>query len=441
MRLYTSRQQVSLMDENSVTQIISASRMNPGLLADLEKFRRTITVMFTDIKGSTSYFEKHGDIAGLIMVHECNELLRTSIEAKNGRFIKTIGDAVMAMFEDGSSAIHAAIAMQESLTDFNAEKPEQDWVTIRIGLNHGVGIVKTNDVFGDVVNVASRVESVAQPEQIVISDTVYEQIANNKEFKVNHLGRFALKGKEENRDLYEVVWQEKSHQPNFRAVHTVVFDAKASRVSRFKIQQIRQDGSLGVVKEMTGNTMSVGSSEGDLVFPGDPKLAPLHARFNLSGGQLMIEDLAGRGVFVRLIGTFTLVDGEEIMMGDQVLRFHEKPQAMAAAAATGTNILDMASILQEPVAELVRVGSVAGQSERFPLMEETITWGRSKATYTFPEDRFMSRTHCRIYQRGENFFLEDMGSRNGTFVKVRGTVPVPIGASVRVGGQILRVAE
>ena len=427
--------------ENSVTQIISASRMNPGLLAELEKFRRQITVMFTDIKGSTAYFEEHGDVAGMMMVHACNNLLRTSIEEHQGHFVKTIGDAVMAFFEDGRQAIHAAIAMQKSLGQFNAGKPGQDWVTIRIGLNHGVGIVKTNDVFGDVVNVASRVESVAQSEQIVISDTLYEQISGAAEFTVSHLGRFALKGKEEHRDLYEVVWQEKKVRPNVRAVHTVVFNAKASRVTGFKIQQVRQDGSIGVVKEMTGSTLDVGSSEGDLVFPGDPKLAPKHARFRQEGGQLMIEDLAGHGVFIRLIGTYTLADGDEVMMGQQTLRLHEKSQAMAAAAATGTNMLDMASILEEPVAELVRVEGAAGEQERFPLVEECVTWGRSKATYTFPEDRFMSRTHCRISQRGENLFLEDMGSRNGTYVKVRGQAPVPVGASVRVGGQILRVAE
>jgi class 3 adenylate cyclase len=427
--------------ENSVTQIISASRLNPGLLAELEKFRRKITVMFTDIKGSTSYFEKHGDIAGLMMVHECNALLRKSIEEFEGRFIKTIGDAVMATFDDAPSAIRASIKMQKSLTDFNSGKPDQDWVTIRIGLNHGLGIVKSDDVFGDVVNVASRVESVAQPEQIVVSDSVHELLAGSTEFQLEYLGRFALKGKEENRDLYEVVWQQKTLQPNYAAVHTVVIEAKASRVPRIKIQQIRQDGSIGLEKAMAGTAMTVGSSQGDLVFSGDPRLAPLHARFHMEGGQLMVEDLAGLGVFVRLIGTYTLLNGDEVMMGEQVLRFHEKPQAMAAAAATGTNILDMANILNEPVAEFVRVNTTAGEQERFPLIEETVTWGRSKGTYTFPEDRLVSRTHCRVYQRGENFFLEDMGSRNGTFVKVRGKVPVPIGASVRIGGQILRVAE
>src|SRR5438067_9935681 len=75
---------------NSVSRIISAGRANPDLLAQLEKFRQHLTVMFGDIGGSTSYFEKHGDIAGMMMVHECHEQMRVAIEANGGHFIKTI---------------------------------------------------------------------------------------------------------------------------------------------------------------------------------------------------------------------------------------------------------------------------------------------------------------------------------------------------------------
>src|SRR5207249_3786675 len=181
------------MQANSVTQIIQASRGNNQLLAELEKFRRFITVMFTDIKGSTAYFEKYGDVAGLMMVHQCNDSLRQIVENHGGRVVKTIGDAIMATFEDCKESVLASIEMQKVLIDFNAPKPEQDHVFIRIGLNYGQGIVKSNDVFGDVVNVASRVESAAQPEQIVISDTLYEQV-KSAGLKLAGIGRFALKG-------------------------------------------------------------------------------------------------------------------------------------------------------------------------------------------------------------------------------------------------------
>src|SRR5512135_1830990 len=194
------------MPQDSVTQIIQSSRGNAEILAELEKFRRTVTVMFTDIKGSTAYFEKYGDVAGLMMVHECNDALRLIVEKHGGRVVKTIGDAIMATFDDAGESVQSAIEMQHQLIEFNRPKPEQDHVFIRIGLNYGAGIVKSNDVFGDVVNVASRVESVALPEQIVISDTLHQQVAPLNAFKIRHLGKFQLKGKEEVRDLFEVQW-------------------------------------------------------------------------------------------------------------------------------------------------------------------------------------------------------------------------------------------
>ncbi len=425
---------------NSVTQIMQSSKGQNELLAELEKFRRTVIVMFTDIKGSTAYFEKYGDVAGLMMVHQCNDALQKIVEAHTGRVIKFIGDAIMATFDDPKESCIAAMEMQQQLIKFNAPRPEQDHVFIRIGLNYGSGIVKSNDVFGDVVNVASRVESAAQPEQIVISDSLYEQV-KNAGLKISGIGRFALKGKEGDRDLYEVVWREGGPKKPVVA-HTTVQSAKAAQVfPNFKLQHIRKDGSIGGEHQLKNNKLTIGKSQGDLQFAGDSQLAPLHARFYAGGSQLFVEDLSdGRGVYVRLISTYTLQDGDVIMMGKEVMKFREKADALAAAASTGTTVLDMSEMLAEPVAQFVKLTPEGKDDDvKFPLLESEITWGRNKGTYIFPEDGFMSRSHAKVYQRGDSYFLEDMGSRNGTFIKVRGLAPVPQGAMVLAGGQLLKV--
>ena len=427
------------MSQSSVTQIIRAGQANAQAMAELEKFRKTVVVMFTDIKGSTAYFEKYGDVAGLLMVHQCNDMLSQIVDAHKGRVVKTIGDAIMAVFEDCGESVQASLEMQKALIGFNAPKPEQDHVFIRIGLNYGSGIVKSNDVFGDVVNVASRVESVAQPEQIVVSDTLNQQIAPLNRFKINHLGRYSLKGKEGDRDLFEVVWHE--GKPRAAASHTVVDNPKFALVQpKFKLQHIKKDGSLGTEHAVKG-LVTVGSGQADLSYPADPQLAPQHARFSVDRGQLYVEDLAGRGVYVRLVATYTLRDGDVVMLGRQVLQFREKSEAITAAAATGTTMLDMSNMLNEPVAMFLAVREHGvDENSRFPLGDTEVVWGRNKGTYTFPDDGFMSRTHAKVYQRGEDYFLEDAGSRNGTFVRTRGKTPVPNGSTVLVGGQILKVA-
>src|SRR5437588_11337523 len=153
-----------------VTKILELSRQDPAVLQQLERFRRAVTVMFTDIKGSTEYFENFGDIAGLAMVHECSDLLRTVIEQQGGRVIKTIGDGVMALFDGCDESVQSAVAIQRRWKERNALRKKEEEMLVRIGLHYGLGIVKCDDVFGDVVNTASRVESVAQPEQSIISE-------------------------------------------------------------------------------------------------------------------------------------------------------------------------------------------------------------------------------------------------------------------------------
>lgn len=426
--------------KTTASQMLGSVGSQAAAAAEMEKFRRNITILFTDIKGSTAYFEKYGDAAGLVMVDSCNGLISDIVRAHGGKVIKTIGDAVMASFEDVKEAVQGAVEMQQAIYEDSQTKPEQDRVSIRIGLNYGLGIVKPDDVFGDVVNVASRVESVGQPEQVVISDTVYEQVVKHDKFKIHYLGRFSLKGKGENRDLYEVQWTDRI-PPRRAAAHTVVMSAqKAAAVPRVKINRILKDGSVGDQYALLNEKLEIGRMRGDVQFPDDDKMAPIHARFSMEKDQLFVEDISGvSSVFIGLIATLTMRDGEIIRMGEQMFRFREKVEAVANAAARGTAIIELASAMDENVAELIFVGpDFLDTPARLPLNEEEISFGRTRGTYVFPEDQYMSRAHCKIYHRGEDFFLEDVGSRNGTFVKVRGKAPIPPGATILVGSQVLK---
>lgn len=225
----------------SITRLIESAWNEPARLSELEKFRRYVAVMFTDIKGSTAYFEKYGDAAGLAMVHHCNERLRKIVEEHGGVVVKTIGDAIMATFQDGPSSVRAAVEMQKSLTVINHAKPVEDHVFIRIGINYGLGIVRSNnDVFGDAVNVAARLESLAQPEQIIISGSLREQIAALQDFKTAHLGRYQLKGKSGDCEVYEVIWSQK-RIPLPQTLCSRIPTAGISAPARYVLVHIRKD--------------------------------------------------------------------------------------------------------------------------------------------------------------------------------------------------------
>jgi adenylate cyclase len=416
-----------------VTKLLELARVDQSYLEQIEKLRRAVVVMFTDIQGSTAYFEKHGDAAGLLMVHQCNDSIRQTVETHGGRIIKSIGDGMMGIFEDCRGSIEAAIEMQSRLAQINAIRPEIDHVAIRVGLHYGIGIVRKDDVFGDVVNVASRVESVASAGQIVISDALLEKVRGDG-FEFNELGKFLLKGKADERALSEVIWDPAKKDARKRA-------NEKRAASKLRLQVICKDGSAGPEYPIP-ESITIGRSQGDVRFESDPHIAPLNARVFIEDEQLFVEDLSGGAetVFVRIASDYTLQDDDTVMMGHQVLRFRELAGAMMAATQLGATIADITHVLNAPVAEMVRFDENGNRTATYPIRAEEVNFGRTRGTYTFPEDKLMSRLHARIVQRGEDFLLGDLGSRNGTFLKVRGKTPLHVNGAILVGSELLQVA-
>jgi class 3 adenylate cyclase len=113
--------------------------------------------MFTDIAGSTRYFDEHGDLAGMAMLTAVNDRLQPLVTKHQGIVVKTIGDAIMAYFENPLAAVRCGMEMQSTVVGLDPQETGQP-IQIRVALNLGVGLMKDNDVFGDVVNVCSRIE-------------------------------------------------------------------------------------------------------------------------------------------------------------------------------------------------------------------------------------------------------------------------------------------
>jgi class 3 adenylate cyclase len=174
---------------------------------DFETLRTSMTILFSDIKGSTKFAEKRGDVEYMAMIDRHNRVLFPVIEAEGGVVVKTIGDAILARFDDAVAAVKAAAGMQRALASDRKGRDAIDQIRIRIGMHYGVGLVKDNDVFGDVVNAASHIEHQAEAGQILITDALLEaaQVAG---FECAKMGRADLKGKVEPIDLYAVAWSE-----------------------------------------------------------------------------------------------------------------------------------------------------------------------------------------------------------------------------------------
>jgi class 3 adenylate cyclase len=137
---------------------------------------REITLLFTDLKGSTALYDRIGDLNAFSLVQQHFDRLQDVTVRHNGAIIKTIGDAVMAAFLNPLDAVRAAIAMRKEIAGFNRDRPDRELI-LKIGLHTGAAIAVTLndrlDYFGQTANIAARIQNLADADEIFISDDVY----------------------------------------------------------------------------------------------------------------------------------------------------------------------------------------------------------------------------------------------------------------------------
>ena len=209
----------------------------------LRKHKNTLTVLFTDVVGSTSFFERNGDTAGLAMIFRHEKLAKSVVQQHKGRIIKTIGDSAMAEFPDPSSAVRAAVEIERQFLKANSTLPQNQRVDIRIGIHSGSGYRKANDLFGDVVNVAARIVKRTAPAQILISRTVYEAVSKESDLHCQWLSKFTIDGRVEKEDIFEVKWADAEAYSETRDRPA----GPASISSRYEILSQVGAGGAGIV--------------------------------------------------------------------------------------------------------------------------------------------------------------------------------------------------
>ncbi len=165
-----------------------------------------VTLLFTDMEGSTTLTERLGDAQAHELVRVHNAIVRDALAAHGGSEVKHTGDGIMASFVATSRALECAIAIQRSLAQRNQEQPDAA-VNVRIGLNAGEPVREEDDLFGTAVQLARRICDQAGPGQIVVSNVVRELVAG-KGFLFADRGETALRGFEDPLRLYEVRWAE-----------------------------------------------------------------------------------------------------------------------------------------------------------------------------------------------------------------------------------------
>ena len=180
--------------------------------------RQLAAIMFTDMVGYSQQMQKDEENA-LKLLEKQWEIVEPILNEFGGNRIKTIGDAFYTQFHSVLKALKCALEVQRILSSYNATRHFEEHVTLRIGIHLGDIEIKDGDAYGDGVNIAARIEPLAEPGGIAITEDVHRQVVNKIEYSFKPLGKPELKNIHQRFEVYQVIlpWQDrrKKQDPNF----------------------------------------------------------------------------------------------------------------------------------------------------------------------------------------------------------------------------------
>src|SRR3981081_2046886 len=138
--------------------------------------RRLAAIVAGDIAGYSRLMQIDEEGTHLRVRRIEGDLIQARTAGHHGRLVKTTGDGFIAIFDSPVEAVRCGIVIQQNMVGRNASLPKHHWIEYRIGGNLGDVIIEADDVYGDGVNIASRLEGIADPGQLYISGGIYEQI-------------------------------------------------------------------------------------------------------------------------------------------------------------------------------------------------------------------------------------------------------------------------
>ncbi|WP_342374339.1 FHA domain-containing protein [Myxococcus stipitatus] len=211
--------------------------------------------------------------------------------------------------------------------------------------------------------------------------------------------------------------------------------ASLSSRPQVSIRVVRADGGPESVVRMLRDTLTCGQ-QGEIPLPDDPFIMPVQMRFFFSGSRLAVEDVGGaNGVFVRLRQEREVAPGGELRLGRQ--RLVLEPIPTATQGPGGTQVWGS----PDPGYRLRLIQILEGglRGAAYPLREGDNLLGREQGDLTFPTDGFVSGRHAVLQVRQDRLTVRDVGSSNGTFIRLAGPTFVDNGDHYLIGRQLLRV--
>jgi class 3 adenylate cyclase len=275
-------------------------------------------ILFADVAGSTRLYELFGDQAAKKLIDACLRCMREAAVDSRGRVVKIIGDEIMCVFPDAEHAYLAATEMQVRVSELSSQpvpdsqiQPGAHSRAIRVGFHAGAVIEENGDLFGDTVNVASRMTEIAKANQIMTTGATVARLPDLLRFSTREIAALAVKGKGEAISVFEVIWQASEDltmaitmQTNMPSISMII--PRSLRLERGEFALVLDPEHPGVV---------LGRDPQCAIVVSDRQASRQHARIERRRDKFFLIDQSTNGTFVTFEGEPEIVLlREEVML-------------------------------------------------------------------------------------------------------------------------------
>jgi adenylate cyclase len=258
--------------------------------------RETINcvVMFADVAGSTAMYENMGDDLARERISKALNALIIIVRRFSGVLVKTIGDEILVYFIDIDKALLAAKAIQEAMEDDRS--PETIGVSIRIGMQYGSAILESDDIYGDTVNVASRVANIAKARQVLCTQEIAFLVKDTELSDcMRAYDRIQLKGRTEHIHVYLFAWEAEGDITNMANASSFTNPARHVQAQNLNITFGKHSYSLPAT---TTSYLLGRGKDCELVVQGD-LISRYHSKIENRRGKFILTDQSTNGTFVQ----------------------------------------------------------------------------------------------------------------------------------------------
>ena len=250
----------------------------------------SVAILFADVCGSSKMYEALGDATARKLIGRCVQLMTEATTEHEGTLIKTIGDEVMCRFPTADAAAAAALDMQERVSA--AALAERGFsVAIHVGFHFGPVVEEGGDVYGDAVNLASRMVSLSKRDQILTTGGTRALLSPKWADATRQVDRTAVKGKDEVIDVYDLVWQE----AETTRVAGSVWDKKLAQSPGHLLLTLGPQ--VAEVSAAHPSVTAGRAEQNDIVVNGE-LISRLHARIDYRNGRFALTDQSTNGTYV-----------------------------------------------------------------------------------------------------------------------------------------------